>query len=275
MGFASGCLFMIKNKKINKESAFITILIVFITSYSLAFKDTSSEVNEAAEKFAAEGLFGSFIYRYGTDLFRPDGYVTRDNLILILREYHVLTQKLYKQNMEMLAKINKLKKNENLSSDNIDRILQNSQIFQAINHNFNEVLKTGNSNAELSELKKQIKSLTEKFQEIYIRNEPTLISNEEPVKNADNLQNEVNKLNKNIKDLWRLYTGIMKYMASLNISLEEQKLADLKKDNEILNEKYISQTEFNKIKDEIKNLNKKMEYLLNLYSEKNIDKGRK
>lgn len=106
----------------------ILYLAIFITvpDTLFSFRDLDSEANEAAEGFSREGMFGSFIYQYGNNLFRPDGYVTRENLILILNEYHIITMKLLKQNKKILVEMDKLK-TKKMNDQNMDLMLQEFQ----------------------------------------------------------------------------------------------------------------------------------------------------
>lgn len=106
----------------------LSIFLVFLilVGNSFGFKDVTDEVNRVSEKFSQEGMFGSFMYQYGNDLFRPDGYVTRENLILVLKEYHVIISRLMNQNRKISDKLNSLK-SQGLSNKNMDRILREFQ----------------------------------------------------------------------------------------------------------------------------------------------------
>ena len=79
----------------------VIFMLLSVYGYDIswaAFKDVTSETNEAAEEFSSEGMLGSFIYQFGQDMFRPDGYVTRESFILVLKEYHMLTKTILNQN---------------------------------------------------------------------------------------------------------------------------------------------------------------------------------
>jgi hypothetical protein len=91
------------------------------------FKDVSSDVEQAAKEFTDRGLFGFFIRKYGMDVFRPDGMVTRADMLLVLREYHRLTDRLFRQDAQLLSDIKKVKDRKALSNEDKDEIFQELQ----------------------------------------------------------------------------------------------------------------------------------------------------
>ncbi|MFH1416133.1 MAG: hypothetical protein ABIH89_08650 [Elusimicrobiota bacterium] len=92
-----------------KSYIIMSAVIVFCAACpGFSFKDVTSETDGAAESFSSEGMFGSFIYQFGQEFFRPDGYVTREDMILILKEYHILTKNVIARNMEMISRLDKV-----------------------------------------------------------------------------------------------------------------------------------------------------------------------
>ncbi len=248
----------------------VLIVTIVVTAFSVckavAFKDLSPEVDEAAERFSEEGMFGSFLYQYGQDLFRPDGYVTRENLILILKEYHTLTMKLLSQNKQLLSEMNKLK-SESLSSKSMDLILQE----------FQKVLEPMLRNS------KTIFALRKHIAEISVGSASTATGE------SINFQEEINALNEKVGNLAKLYSasrekpgkmvgldsGSSKRIAIISDELNEIKsrITNLKKDM-YMQKKQITgiakekadDTEFKHLQKEISNLNEKVESLVKLYS---------
>ncbi|MBN2407724.1 MAG: hypothetical protein JXJ19_08505 [Elusimicrobia bacterium] len=106
-------------------TVFSIIIVQLSLTCSFAFKDVNTEVNTAVEGFNQEGLFGFFIHRFGQDLFRPDGTVSRADLILVLNEYHILTKKLIAQDREIMRQLDTMKSGD--SSANMDNILREFQ----------------------------------------------------------------------------------------------------------------------------------------------------
>ncbi len=248
----------------------VLIVTIVVTAFSVckavAFKDLSPEVDEAAEGFSNEGMFGSFLYQYGQDLFRPEGYVTRENLILILKEYHTLTMKLLSQNKQLLSEMNKLK-TKGLSSKSMDLILQE----------FQKVLEPMLRNS------KTIFALRKHIAEISVGSASTATGE------SINFQEEINALNEKVGNLAKLYSasrekpgkmvgldsGSSKRIAIISDELNEIKsrITNLKKDM-YMQKKQITgiakekadDTEFKHLQKEISNLNEKVESLVKLYS---------
>ncbi|MFH1415324.1 MAG: carbohydrate binding domain-containing protein [Elusimicrobiota bacterium] len=96
-----------------------------------SFNDTGPEAQRASDELNGDGMSGFFINKYGDNVFRPNGYVTREDLVLLLNEYHTVTKNLIEQNrilsdrLSDYAKqddIEKLKKGSTASESRIERI---------------------------------------------------------------------------------------------------------------------------------------------------------
>ncbi len=96
--------------KENVMKLMVALLLLIPISVVASFNDASIEVNEVSEGFSEEGMLGSFIYKYGHDKFRPEGYITREDLIVILKDYHAITKKLLDQNKIIISRLNELDK---------------------------------------------------------------------------------------------------------------------------------------------------------------------
>lgn len=264
-----------QNLKCKKQNILI-ILVIFIMVFVfrvVAFRDLNSEVNEAAEEFSNEGMFGSFIYQYGQDLFRPDGNVTRANLILALKEYHVLTKRLLSQNKLMLNRVHKLEE-QKLSEQNMELMLQkfkktlepmlrNSKTILQLKQQIEETpaLAAASSGSEYGNFRDDFESVDNEGMLMLksdlrkIKNEITGLNKavfaqrkyvsemarEKKVSSSaiNRLQSEFDSINKKMKNLEKLYKSKGKVMSDYD---------SRKKDT------VISKSELNKIKNDMKDL---------------------
>src|SRR3989339_1187546 len=105
------------------------------------FKDVTPDVDKAVSEFSGQGMFGPFIYRFGQDLFRPDGTLSRADVILLLQEYNALTNKLIAYDKEITVKLNKLaadSQSRNMNNilkevqKNIDTMLEGSEVVKQL-----------------------------------------------------------------------------------------------------------------------------------------------
>lgn len=164
-----------------KRTVRVIILTVFMdcilgfTPVSFAFRDVTSEVEKAVREFDDEGMFGFFLYKYGHDLFRPEGSVARSDLILLLKEYHILTRKLLSHDREIMTKLDELESSD--TSSNMDEILRefqnvldpmlkNSRIIKNLRQSISPPQATTGGpavNAEISKLREEVDELSRKI----------------------------------------------------------------------------------------------------------------
>ena len=130
----------------------IAVAIIFNLNITLyAFRDISSETGDAAEEFIDSGLYDKFIFRYGDSYFRPDGNVTRDELLLVLRENYTVFERLLEQNSYILSKLREVE-NRDLSSSELDSIVR------AVQRNLESMLR---ASPTLKSLKDEIQAVPE------------------------------------------------------------------------------------------------------------------
>ncbi|GEM_PF-3049404 len=97
---------MNKTKRIFSCIMAVVFLLGFNGAY--AFRDVTAETEEAAEELSASGMFESFIFKHGTEYFRPEGNVSRADLIMVLKEYYVVADRLIEQNRRILSDMQEL-----------------------------------------------------------------------------------------------------------------------------------------------------------------------
>jgi len=184
-------------------------------------------------------MFESFIYQYGQDLFRPDGYVTRENLMLVLKEYHILTKRLLSQNRQILSNVNKLK-TQKLSAENMELILQE----------FQNVLEPMLRNSETILALKQQKGESSMGAGIsgsgYSHAQGGLESGSK--KDVTALKSDLEKVKNEIKNLNKSVYAQKKYI------------------NKMSKGKDISGPEVDYLQDEVESLNKKIENFIKSYA---------
>ncbi len=237
----------------------ITALLSIVNPVAYSFKDLSSEADDAAEKLSEEGMFGSFIYKYGDEFFRPDGYVTRENLVLILKEYHILTQKLLMQNVKLALEVEKMKKKSS-SPQNIDLLLREFQKMldpmlrksstilalrkQIVASSGKEV--SSEPSVEYISLQSDMEELSKKVKKMYsaIGGIDGITPAEKDSLNEKKMDNMINDL-KNIKISM---LGLKK-----NIYLQKKKLSGISK------EQKTGGSEFTQLQDMLESLSKKVE----------------
>ncbi len=72
------------------------------------FKDTSQEVKETIKHFEDKAVLKEFIGKYGEEYFRPTSTVTREDLIMALREYDEIVKALIEYRRMLSQKIREL-----------------------------------------------------------------------------------------------------------------------------------------------------------------------
>lgn len=237
-------------QKCKKQNLLLLSVIFILLSVSrvVAFRDLSSEADEAAEEFSQEGMFGAFIYQYGQDLFRPEGNVTRENLILILKEYHVLTKKLLSQNKQLFYKINKLKlksKPQKLSTQNMELILREFQkTLEPMLRNSQTILglkqEIGEVSASAASPGSQRSKVRDKFESV-------------DKKGILMLEGDIKKIKKEISALNMAVYAQKKYISNLTKETRD---------------KSTSSSAIDRLKKEFENINKKVDNLGKLYRSK-------
>jgi len=167
--------------KLRKFIAFL-VAVSFIfsmpgfSSVALAFRDVTSETGEAIEKFNSEGLFGSFIYKYGQDLFRPDGTVSRGDLILLLNEYHIIISKLLANDRTVMAKLRSVGSSRSKAADVdtvlrelqkvLDPMLKKTETIKSLQASYTPSGGSSIDNSEITRLESQIERLTAKLDDM-------------------------------------------------------------------------------------------------------------
>ncbi|MFH1416266.1 MAG: hypothetical protein ABIH89_09320 [Elusimicrobiota bacterium] len=191
--------------------------------YASDFKDTETDLREASEDLNSVGLFDSFIYKYGQDIFRPDANVTRSDLILILQEYNSLTCNFSARDSEILQKLEDLDKS-------IKYTITSAKYIDTIVQEFQKLL------------------------EPMLRNSPTLTNIR--LENSNRLEKEIDTLSARIEDLQASIASepdesATPYMpdSSSRFDTTTQKTGD------------ISLSEFNNIKDTLYRQEKKISYM--------------
>ncbi len=140
------------NKKLQIIFLCVTALILCSSNSKLvpkgwAFGDVSGQVNEVADRFTDEGLLGSFIYKYGRDRFRPTGNVSREDLILVLGEYHNLITRIMSQNNRIMAQLDEMGAGSGIDTDTmirefqsvLDPMLQNSRTIRELEQQIGQI----------------------------------------------------------------------------------------------------------------------------------------
>ncbi|MFW6134533.1 MAG: hypothetical protein ACOC5R_03035, partial [Elusimicrobiota bacterium] len=162
----------------------ITGVLTFILSYvcniiAIEFKDVTPEINKAAKECSNSGLFGPFIYKYGQDLFRPQGSVKRADLMLILNEYRLMTHQLLRKNREISEQIDKISVqpqtvNKELIQqevkDNLNTLLRKSNIIKDLSLKVSNLNKIDNN---VVNLETKLNKLSKKFNEVDFENLPS------------------------------------------------------------------------------------------------------
>lgn len=146
-------------------------LMLFSPSYlEASFRDVTSDVGRAASSFTDEGLLDRFIFKYGRDLFRPDANVSRADLVLVLSEYNMITERLMEQNRRILSRINNMEQSSSAPDMDaiirefqrvLDPMLQNSRTIRELQASSGGVAAIGDgaSAVELSAMKGEVNQL--------------------------------------------------------------------------------------------------------------------
>ncbi|MFW6134900.1 MAG: hypothetical protein ACOC5R_04935, partial [Elusimicrobiota bacterium] len=220
-------------KKKIKNTAIILIGLNFFSFSTGAiealaeFKDASGDVNKAAQDFKEQGLFGSFIHKYGQKLFRPEGNVTRGDFILTLKEYYALTQKILNQNRRMLARIDKLSSSKVSDAELdyifrefqkvLDPMLKNSETIREISDNIGSIsVSSGGGVSEkiAARLDNEVKSIKDRVENIeknrYNRKNNISVS-----------EGKIKSLRDNILDIKRDFTKYKRRLEKKNKNLKQ------------------------------------------------------
>ncbi|HLD30311.1 MAG TPA: hypothetical protein VJC03_08200 [bacterium] len=129
------------------------VLFFFLSPLRAEFQDIPQENKEIVNKFSEDALFSKFVYKFGKEAFRPEGSVTRGDLLFVLNEYLVLFHGLRKDIQQISAQISRMKtalpappSGTGVSSDEVvnevmkqlgnpqffDVLLQNSKAFRGL-----------------------------------------------------------------------------------------------------------------------------------------------
>ncbi len=117
-------------KKFKAVISLVTVAALMnLGSFAYAFRDAAPESRRAAEELSDAGMFSSFIYKFGNNYFRPEGNVSRDDMLLILREYYEIANRLFEQNQNILSRLGGLERaqRQQLTSSEIDTIIREVQ----------------------------------------------------------------------------------------------------------------------------------------------------
>ena len=193
-------------KKVSKTILFVVIVYIVIVNISCAaFRDVTPNVNEAAEKCASSGLFGPFVYKYGGDLFRPDDVVRREDIMLVLKEYVIIVNKLLASNKGIMRSLGKL-------GAGVGRPVQQLDI--------NEVIEQVKKEIEPLLIEVSATTGTEQEAIIYLKEEvKKLKSNIVQLKEKNRRLTEVSEAGVSRDEI----TGLKKKMEDFNMKIDELK----------------------------------------------------
>ncbi len=193
-------------KKVSKTILFVVIVCIVIVNISYAaFRDVTPNVNEAAEKCASSGLFGPFVYKYGGDLFRPDDVVRREDIMLVLKEYVIIINKLLASNKGIMRSLGKLGAGVGRPAQQLD---------------INEVIEQVKKEIEPLLIEVSATSGTEQEAIIYLKEEvKKLKSNIVQLKEKNKRLTEVSEAGVS----WHEITGLKKKMEDFNMKIDELK----------------------------------------------------
>ena len=213
------------------------IIILFMSPLHAEFQDLSQENKEIVKKFTEDALFSKLIYKYGKEAFRPEGAVTRGDLLFVLNEYLVLFYGLRKDLQNISTQISRIKNaapapaaETSHNSDEIvdevmkqmgntqffDVLLQNSKAFKALQINKAEAELNSASagisggvsgNEELLSLRRVVRKHEEELQKL--RKERDFAHREKPSAKkrgleqvpASGVENEIEVLYNRINEL--------------------------------------------------------------------------
>lgn len=262
-------------KKIIAWVTLIVFMMITLNSVTIVaeFRDITPQVKSASEKFSEEGLLESFIYKYGQDLFRPQGEVTRADLLLVLGEYHMLTQKLLSQSRRMLSKLKRL---ESASSEvgDMDEIIREFQkvldpmlartktikeLKQQIGGPFKKQdvtsLELGNLLADVDRLKLTILRQGKNIDEIVAGRISVVGGRRSPDRGFNILKKEVKTLSKEIGDMSEVSLKGGKNIERRLARLEKRlKAASFAKGVKVLSD--VSEEEIDSLRNEVEELRK-------------------
>ncbi|MGM0441835.1 MAG: hypothetical protein ACQEQC_05405 [Elusimicrobiota bacterium] len=219
--------------KLIKKIIITAVAFVFYLSYSgltsvaWSFDDVSGDVNSVTQKFSDEGLLGSFIYKYGRSRFRPNGNVTREDLILVLGEYHNLVSRIMSQNDQIMDRLENMDAGGGPDMDTIirefqgvlDPMLQNSDTIKELERQVGQSVADGSGGGDggsfdASGLRNEIRDLEERVENI----KDSGSGSSEVMAKMDRLESKIESMGKDQSGS----SNVSRKIESLEDKIEEQ-----------------------------------------------------
>lgn len=223
------------------------------------FKDTSPEVKKTIKEFDKRGILKDFIGKYGEDYFRPTSTITREDLIMALREYDRIVKSLIEYRKMLSKKVRELSKevkrlkdaSKNPSSSTVDDEVVNKVIDET-----QKVLPMLIENAPMP--KKVEEELISMREEISILQEPSVnLTNdmikkviresypqiEKEAENQKEIEHKISKLQNKLNLLTRRYNKASKSSNYKSTAIDEdiiEKIDELERNMKSLESKVAS-----------------------------------